>query len=164
MELKVPLSACREQLAGPRCAGARALLRWRGWLGARIPLLWSLHLSYACLPLGLASLALDGDPQNMRHHLHLLAVGVVGGMILAMMARVSLGHTGRALEAAPIMAWAFALVLLAALLRAWLPLLGVEFLFWSWRLPALLWLVAFGMFLKTYVPILLGPRADGRAI
>lgn len=72
---------------------------WR-WYDAgiwRVPLLWSLHLAYAWLALACLGMALwhVGLASNQSQALHALTVGAMGGLILAMIARVSLGHTGR---------------------------------------------------------------------
>ena len=139
------------------------LWRWQGWKTGGVPLLWSMHLSYLCIPLALAGLAwTTGDPVAEKNLLHLLAVGAIGGMILTMMSRVCLGHTGRALETPGYMAWAFAAIFVAGAMRALLPLFAVELSPWAWRLSAMLWIFAFGCFLYRYLPILVSPRADGK--
>jgi uncharacterized protein involved in response to NO len=137
------------------------MARWwnRGILSE--PLLWSLHLSYFFIPLSLilmAAMPLDGA--TTRIILHALAIGTVAGMILAMMSRVSLGHTGRPLVADKTVVAAFVLLGLAAATRGYLPLLlPVETLL-LWRVSALLWLAAFAGFLVCYVPILIAARPD----
>lgn len=137
--------------------------RWRGWKTGGVPLLWSMHLSYLCIPLTLAGLAWAGDdPVAEKNLIHLLAIGTIGGMILTMMSRVSLGHTGRALDTPGYMAWAFAAIILAGAVRALLPLAAVELSPWAWRLSAALWIIGFSAFLYRYLPILAGPRADGK--
>jgi len=139
------------------------LYRWQGWKTLGVPLLWSLHLSYLCIPLALLGLAAVGtDPVAEKSVFHLLAVGTVGGMILSMMSRVSLGHTGRPLEVPGDLALSFALILLAAVIRASTPVVAGSLVPWSWRLSALLWILAFGCFLFRYLPILTAPRADGK--
>jgi len=139
------------------------LYRWQGWKTLGVPLLWSLHLSYLCIPLALLGLAAVGtDPVAEKSVFHLLAVGTVGGMILSMMSRVSLGHTGRPLEVPGYLALSFALILLAAVIRASTPVVAGSLVPWSWRLSALLWILAFACFLVRYLPILIAPRADGR--
>ena len=149
-------------LAGCVIHGAR-LAHWQGWKTRGVPLLWSMHLAYLCIPAALLGLALvGGDPQGAKNVMHLLAIGSVGGMILAMMSRVSLGHTGRPLEAPPYVAVAFALVFVAALVRALLPLLDAALTLGAWRLSALLWMIAFSLFLIRYTPILTRPRVDGK--
>jgi uncharacterized protein involved in response to NO len=80
-------------------ANAWRFLRWGFWHCWRVPLLWSMHLAYAFIPLGLLALALHhaGLFASGSAALHCFAVGTIGGMILAMISRVSLGHTGRLL-------------------------------------------------------------------
>ncbi|MDH1510515.1 NnrS family protein [Pseudomonas mosselii] len=125
----------------------------------RVPLLWSLHLAYAWLIPACLGLALwhAGVAINPSLAAHALTVGAMTGLIVAMMARVSLGHTGRPLAVPRNIGWAFALIQLAALARVvvtpFTPLgLGVSVLFGS---AALL------LFLRHYLPILLRPRVDG---
>jgi len=147
-------------------AGALHLYRlghWQGWKTLREPLLWSLHLSYLCIPLALLGLALaGGDTAAGKNLVHLLAIGTVGGMILAMMSRVSLGHTGRPLEVPRYLAFAFALLMLAAVIRALLPLVAAGLTLLWWQVSALLWVVVFTIFLYLYLPVLTRPRADGK--
>ncbi|APE99139.1 TPA: NnrS family protein [Pseudomonas putida] len=124
-----------------------------------VPLLWSLHLAYAWIALACLDMALwhAGVALNPSLVTHALTVGAMTGLILAMMARVSLGHTGRPLQVPTSMAWAFALMQLATLARVVLPLfssLGVS-------LSALCWCLALLLFLRHYLPILLQPRTDG---
>lgn len=136
------------------------LLRWfdRGLL--RVPLLWSLHLAYAWMVLACLGLALwhAGVAVPFSQALHALTVGAMAGLILAMLARVSLGHTGRPLELPRGFAVAFVLLNLAALLRV----LGVSFAYQPalW-LAALAWGLAFAQFLYCYGPMLCRTRADG---
>ena len=52
------------------------LARWHGWKTLRVPLLWSMHLSYLCIPLAMLGLALaNGDPAAEKNLIHLLGVG-----------------------------------------------------------------------------------------
>ncbi|MCB1688258.1 MAG: NnrS family protein [Halioglobus sp.] len=139
------------------------LAHWQGWKTLRVPLLWSMHLSYLCIPLAMFALALVGaDPVASKNVIHLLAIGTIGGMILAMMSRVSLGHTGRPLEVPAYLSLAFGLVILAAMIRAVLPLVDVALTLWAWQLSALLWIVAFSLFLVRYIPVLTQPRVDSK--
>lgn len=136
------------------------LLRWQDRRLWRVPLLWSLHLAYAWLVLALLGMALwhFGLVHNPSLALHALTVGSIGGMILAMIARVSLGHTGRPLALPAGIALALALVQLAALSRV--VLVGIWPLWGLW-LAAGCWSLAFALYLWRYAPMLCRTRADG---
>lgn len=117
-------------------------------------MLWSLHLSYFMMAVGLVAM---GASQfiaafTLSDALHLLAIGAMGGMILSVITRVSLGHTGRAIKANKVMAFAFTLVTLAALARVILPALNQALL--AWNLSALMWSLAFVCFVWQFTPIL----------
>jgi uncharacterized protein involved in response to NO len=94
--------------------------------------------------------------------LHIFTVGAMGGLILAMIARVSLGHSGRPLKPARGMVLAFVAIAASAVLRAVLPALGV----WDFRLvytgAAAAWIVGYGLYVVYYARILTTPRPDGR--
>jgi uncharacterized protein involved in response to NO len=137
-------------------------LRWRFWETLHIPLLWSLHIAYLFIPLGLFSLAFATNAAHTASLIHLLAIATIGGMILAMMARVSLGHTGRPLEPPRTMTLAFALLTLSALLRAFLPMLLPATTLLAWQLAGLAWVIAFGLFFAAYYSVLIKPRVDGK--
>ena len=140
-------------------AGLARVALWRGLWTRDKPILWTLHLSYALnalgfLTLGLANLGLTTDLAA----LHLLGIGGVGGMTLAIMSRATLGHTGRALIAPKPVALAYALVPLSALARC----IGAELP--AFHTPAVLtagalWLAAFGLFTAALWPVFWGPRA-----
>lgn len=140
---------------------ARRVVRWYRPGIWRVPLLWSLHVAYAWLALALLALAAwhAGAPVVGSAALHAFTVGTVGGLTLAMMARVSLGHTGRSLTPPRAIAIAFAAVALAAAARAGLvgvaPRLGVT-------LAAVAWCLGFGVFVVCYAPMLWRARVDGR--
>lgn len=126
----------------------------------RVPLLWSLHLAYAWLVVAALGMALWhlGLLQQQSLASHALAVGAMGGLILAMLARVSLGHTGRALVPPRAMAWAFALLQGAALSRVLL----AGFSAYGLWLAAAGWCLAFAIFLRHYAPMLWSARVDGQ--
>jgi len=137
-------------------------LRWAGWQGWREPLLWSLHLSYAFVCLGLAMWALSAwTLVSLSLAIHALTVGGMGGMMLAMMARVALGHTGRALVAPRGIATALALMLLAGVARALLPAIWPQTRPVALDIAVLAWSLALALYLVRYVAVLGGRRADG---
>ena len=126
-------------------------------------MLWVLHLGYGWLALGLGlTAAAAWLPTLVMPAVHALTVGALGGLTLGMMARVALGHTGRPIEAAPVMIAAFALINLAAAIRVIPPLLSpAHYLPWLMAAGGL-WSLAFLLFLFHYTPILLRSRIDGK--
>ncbi|WP_421229169.1 NnrS family protein [Aeromonas enteropelogenes] len=139
-------------------------LRWRLPTTMGHPLLWSLHLAYLFIPLGLLALAAQAAGMSISLSLasHLLSAGCLGTMILGMIARVSLGHSGRALQVGRHIRSAFVLIIAAALLRVLVPLLWPAYTLHGWNLSGLAWSLAYGLFVWVYTPILTSPRADGR--
>jgi uncharacterized protein involved in response to NO len=142
------------------------LFRLGGWFERRVfglAVLWVLHAGYAWLALGslLYGLSLLGMfiPSGA---LHALTLGVVGVFTLGMMARVSLGHTGRPINVSRLTAAAFVLMNLGALIRVFGPALSPgQHSVWL-DLSAGLWILAFGLFVYRYTPLLLRPRIDGK--
>ena len=96
----------------------------------------------------------------LKSVIHLIAIGTMGGIILAMMARVSLGHTGRALIPTKSVSFGLALILVAALIRGLLPAIAPELTLISFKLSAAIWILSFILFLWGYTPILLSPRKN----
>jgi uncharacterized protein involved in response to NO len=132
------------------------------WHHAKIwanPLLWSLWLSYAFLPIAFASLLLTDSDANA---MHLINIGFIGSMIMAFTARVSLGHTGRKMQVGPSMSFAFACVMISALSRGIIITLIPQYSAQLLVLAAVCWLFALCCFLIQYTPILLAPRPDGK--
>ena len=128
-----------------------------------MPLVWVLHLGYAWLPLGLllkAVALLTGAP-FAAFWLHALTAGALATMILAVMTRASLGHTGRELRAAPATVVAYVLLAAAAVARVFGPATGADYFAVLWT-AAGLWAAAFAAYLFVYAPILASARADGR--
>jgi len=144
-------------------AAALLLARMANWgsrHALRDPLLWILHAGTLWVPVGLAlragaELGVALPPSSA---LHALTAGAIGSLTLGMMARVSLGHTGRMLKAPQSMTVAFACVILAGIVRV-----AAAFLPGSAYLPALevatlLWSLAFLLFVVGYAKILVSPR------
>jgi uncharacterized protein involved in response to NO len=90
-------------------------------------------------------------------------MGGIGVITLGMMARVSLGHTGRVLKASQAMAIAFALINIATLVRVFIPILLPAWYAHIIYISILLWLAAFSIFAYVYAPILTTARIDGKA-
>ena len=82
----------------------------------------------------------------------------MSGLILAMIARVTLGHTGRPLQLPAGVVWAFVLFNLGAFARV--------FLATAWPVPglwlaAICWASAFALYVWRYAPMLVAARVDG---
>jgi uncharacterized protein involved in response to NO len=164
-DLLAPWSA----IAGTIAAFAAFLQAWRltGWRSFNTidePLVWSLHLAYVWLPVGLALKAihlLTGAVWSAQW-LHSLTIGVAASMVLAVMTRAALGHTGRPLVAARPIAIAYVLLSGAALVRVFGPSLAPENYRSTILMSGALWVAAFALFLIVYTPILMRPRIDSR--
>jgi uncharacterized protein involved in response to NO len=151
-------------LAAALAQGVR-MLQWRTLHTLRLPIVWVLHLGYAWLPVGLAlkALALLNGAVIAAFWVHALTIGAVATMILGVMTRATLGHTGRPLVASPSVAVAYLLLAAAAIVRVF------GLLWWRHSYPAvivvsaLLWTGAFAVFVTVYAPMLWSPRIDGKA-
>jgi len=145
------------------CANGARLAGWytpRYW---RVPLLWVLHLGYGWIVVGFylkAGTALGLVPPQFT--IHAFTVGGIGVLTLGMMARVSLGHTGRPLKVGAAMTSAFVLINLAAVGRGLLPPFFPQFFSQLIVASGVFWIAAFTIFIIVYTPILIQPRVDGR--
>ena len=138
---------------------AARFMRWGGQRTFSDPLVVILHLGYAWVPVGLILLAasLLGAAIPASAAIHALTAGAMGTMILAVMTRATLGHTGRGLEASPATIFLYVLVTLGALVRVTAPLELVTYTS-AMHLAALAWAGAFLIFLASYGPMLCRPR------
>jgi len=163
-ELFRPDSVTSASLAAlAACANGARLAGWytpRYW---RVPLLWVLHLGYGWIVVGFylkAGTALGLVPPQFT--IHAFTVGGIGVLTLGMMARVSLGHTGRPLKVGAAMTSAFVLINLAAVGRGLLPPFFPQFFSQLIVASGVFWIAAFTIFIIVYTPILIQPRVDGR--
>ena len=109
VEVWLPYSLLAGVLAALAAAGNG--VRLGGWYTKRfwsVPLLWVLHVGYAWIVVGFLVKALGAaDLIASQFTIHAFTVGGIGVLTLGMMARVSLGHTGRPLKVSAAMALAF---------------------------------------------------------
>ncbi len=156
------LSAAPPPLSGALAAacavayGVRAA-RWRGWRVADQPLLPAMHLSFAWLAFAfvLKAMADLGGLLPEPAWVHAFTVGALGMMMLGLMTRVSLRHTGRALLAPPLLRAAALAMFIAAALRLAAAVWGL-----SPGLVALaiaLWAGAFAAYLMRFGAVLVAP-------
>jgi len=148
---------------------AAALQAWRlsGWQGLRTaatPIVWILHVAYLWLPVGLALKAafLFGEFAWAAYWQHALGAGAAGSMILAVMTRAALGHTGRPLRAHPVTVAAYLLLTLAVAVRVFGPSIAPASYVGVVMTAGTLWFTAFLLYVAVYAPVLLMPRADGK--
>lgn len=135
--------------------------RWQGWRTWSDPLVLVLHVGYAWIPVGLlllaASVAGAAVPQTAA--IHALTAGAIATMILAVMTRASLGHTGRQLRAGPATATIYACVTLGAGLRVLTGVGAIDYRT-GLELSGALWALAFALFAIAYAPVLFcSPKA-----
>lgn len=164
-DLAMPLSAANGLVALiAALAQTLRLVRWHGHRSTRDPLIWVLHLGYGWLAIGLLLKAiwLMAAAPFAEKWIHALTIGAFATMILAVMTRASLGHTGRALIARPHVAACYAMISISALIRILAPAAFPLRYGAVITISALLWMAAFGIFLQVFAPILCKPRADGR--
>lgn len=135
---------------------------WRGWLVAGEPLLWILHVAYLWIVLALILKGLGAFelvPPTVWQHA--LGVGGIGTLIIGVMTRVGLGHTGRPLRLPPLVIGLYGAILLAAVIRILTALQWFDYRL-GLMLAATGWIIAFAGFSVLYWPILSRPRPDGR--
>ncbi len=143
-------------------AHAARLALWNPWRTRKTPILWILHAAYAWVPIHLvlrAAAALGLIAPGLASHA--LAVGVIGGLTLGMMTRTSRGHTGRPLTAGAAEITAYALVMAAAFVRVFVPLLVPQLTVAGVVVAGALWSAAFLLFTVTYWPIITRPALRG---
>ncbi|MBT8102911.1 MAG: NnrS family protein [Gammaproteobacteria bacterium] len=136
---------------------------WQPQLTARNPLLWMMPVAYSWVPIALFMRALAPyGTVSQGTWIHALTMGAISGLMLAMMMRSALGHTGRPLAASGMDMTAFLLLQLAAIVRVTAGLFGTSLYEPLVIVSGVLWMAAFGAFLARYLPMLIRPRIDGR--
>ncbi len=142
-------------------------VRMVGWHTIGIwkkPLLWSLFIAFLWINLGFLLLAVNvflNLPNIVV--LHAFSIGGIGVVILSMMARVTLGHTGRNVQNPPPTVVISLIVLITgAIFRVIAPLIAENhYVIWV-ATSQILWIAAFLIFIITYFPMLVKPRIDGQ--
>lgn len=147
-----PLALVAAMAQAVRCWGWRPGPTWR------VPLLWSLHLAHGWLIVALLLLAAG----QLTAAVHVLTVGLIAGLILGMITRTALGHTGRLLKAGRLETACYVLLQLALLARVLPALLWPAAYLPGLHLSATLWAACFALYLWKYAPMLWHPRVDGQ--
>jgi uncharacterized protein involved in response to NO len=122
-----------------------------------------LHIAFAWLAPAFALFALQSLlPGKLgQAAMHALTIGFFSSMLIGMVSRVTLGHSGRPVLADDAMWTAFWLMQVAAVLRVLgdlvLPMGGLLL-----TASSVVWLGAIGLWAVAYAPALWRPRADGK--
>ena len=142
-------------------------IRLFGWHTKGIwkkPLLWSLFIAFIFIDIGFLLFAAS-DLLNLPVSLafHAFSYGGIGIVTLAMMSRVSLGHTGRNINSPPVgLTISFVLLVLGGISRVFLPILDMDHYVTWIMFSQVLWSIAHLIFIYAYVQILIKPRIDGQ--
>lgn len=142
------------------------IIRLVGWYHRDIwqkPLLWSLYMAFLGMCLSFLLYALQpwaGYTHSIA--MHGLAIAGVGMITVAMMTRVSLGHTGRNIHQPPkAVNLMYGLMVLVFISRVLLPLIDMShYLLWI-MIAQTAWIACFVLFCASYLPMLTRPRPDG---
>ncbi len=142
------------------------LIRLAGWYSNKIwsvPLVWILQIAYFWFVIGfmLKSLVIFDLAQSIFSY-HAFTVGGIGIMTLGMMARVSLGHTGREMKLHRWMVLSFILINIAAIVRVILPIFITTSYMQLINIAGWLWITSFVIYIVIYTPMWIQPRVDGR--
>ncbi|GJM05605.1 MAG: short-chain dehydrogenase [marine bacterium B5-7] len=143
------------------------LIRLIGWYTPGIwkyPLLWSLHIATLFIVIGFLLLALSVFAGISKYlAIHAMTYGGIGMITVSMMARVSLGHTGRNINEPPeTIRYILGLLLLGAVFRALLPLVYFDYYYVWVVISQIFWVMSFSLFVISYLPIWIKPRVDGQ--
>jgi len=142
---------------------AARLSRWAGASTWHEPILFILHVGYAFVPLGALMLSLSILWPAMlpaSGALHAWTTGAMGTMTLAVMTRATLGHTGREVASTPATMLIYGAILVASLARIAAPLLPTIY-YQALLVAGIGWLLAFGIFLAVYGPMLVAAKSTG---
>jgi uncharacterized protein involved in response to NO len=137
---------------------------WRPLAARRLPIVWILHVGHAWLIVGFVLLGVEGltGLGSPGATIHAFTAGAIGTMILAVMTRASLGHSGRPLETSGWTVLGYVLISVGALVRVIASLLSpAPSPAWI-GISGSLWIAAFVVFAIAYWPVLTQPRVDGR--
>lgn len=147
-------------------AGIINAIRLYGWYSNKIwyvPLVWVLQTAYAWIIVGFILKGLMiFDLSQSAFSYHAFTVGGIGMMTLGMMARVSIGHTGREMVLGSWMVMSFIILNVATIVRVIVPMFMHDSYLQLIQVASGLWIVSFTIFAIAYTPMLLKARIDGR--
>ena len=145
--------------------------KWRLKDSLQNSLLAVLHLAFVWFSIGMLLFSIQSLNFLVNDNLlfgkapiHAISIGFVSAMMVAMVTRVSLGHSGRKLHANKITVALFLGVQLTALIRilADIPLFNDAPNADLYIVAASLWLLCLGIWVAIYAPMYLRRRVDGQ--
>jgi uncharacterized protein involved in response to NO len=142
--------------------------RWRLLPALKVPLLGMLHVGFAWLGVALVLFALQNMAASAGKFvfgmapLHALGLGFFGSILFGMVSRVTLGHSGQALQADRY-TWGLFIAMQAVVVTRLLADLAPSAWSNGLMLVAVLgWLGVFGAWARRYLPTYWRPRSDGK--
>jgi uncharacterized protein involved in response to NO len=145
-------------------------IRWTSRRARSNPLLWTLYAGFAWLPVAVllqlardGAFVLTGEWALGRAPIHALGMGFFGGMLVAMITRVTMGHSGRPLQMDRTMLGCFIALQLGAASRVLSEVLQAPVAVqWFLLVSVGLWLAAAAVWVQRVARIYLVPRVDGK--
>lgn len=145
------------------CAQITRIAGWKPHVTLSTPLIWILHLSYAWIPAGFLLMSLAAmNLASTSAAFHALAVGSMAGLIIGMITRTALGHTGRPLAAGRSEFLMYVLIQVGAVARVVASAGAQDIRTAMLLLTAASWSAAFILYVIVYAPYLVSARIDGR--
>jgi uncharacterized protein involved in response to NO len=142
------------------------LVIWRFWRSVEVGLLAMLYVAFTWFGIAMllfsiqsAGLLIAGVDLVGRAPLHALGIGFLAGMVIAMVSRVTLGHSGRRLESDRLTWYTLLGINIAAVLRIAAEFTAAPTLN---ALAAVAWLASILPWAWRYAPMYLRPRIDHR--
>lgn len=140
------------------------LLGWKPLATRSKPILWVLHAAYFWIPLGFLFLGFSSlGWLSIYIALHAFGIGATGGLIIGMITRTAMGHTGRPLKAESIEAICYVLVQATAMIWMLAHFMGGLWFHSTIVLAGICWCLAFVLYIYKYLPWLSKPRLDGQS-
>lgn len=152
---------------GLAVAGLIALWQLALWKPIAVlhkPMLWILYLGYGLMGIGLLFAAIHtagwgtGVLARAATHVHIIGMGGFAVLIIGMLTRTALGHTGRPLALDSSMLASYWLMVASVVLRL-AALWPTVYMVWLQQAAALAWMASMALYLWRFVPMLIRPRA-----
>lgn len=140
------------------------LVLWKPMAVLHKPMLWILYLGYGLMGIGLLFAALHvagwgtGVLARAATHVHIIGMGGFAVLIIGMLTRTALGHTGRPLALDTSMLASYWLMVASVALRL-AALWPSMYMLWLQQAAALAWMACMALYLWRFVPMLIRPRA-----